>query len=62
MELKQIQDPHRRGVKLTPTDSEIVTTESGWRVQNFQGDDGHEYERATKSGQGSRWFRLVEFT
>jgi len=55
--LKQVQNPEKDGVKLTATDSEIVTTKSGWVVKNFVGDDGHEYERAEKNSI-VRWFRV----
>ena len=50
--LTLVRNPKRDGIKLTATGSNVIVTKSGWRVTNFVGDDGNEYERAEKNGFG----------
>ena len=55
--LQNVKDPKLLGIKLYPTRSNIIITKSGWKVTNYVGNDGNEYEKAERNGI-TRWFKV----
>lgn len=58
MQLTEIRDPCKRNVNLISQNNPFTTNE-GWNLEGFRGDDGEEYERAQR-GSIVRWFKLQE--
>lgn len=58
MRLVPTADPRQRDITLTPQNNPFISPK-GWKWEGFSGDDGEDYELASKN-KVVRWFILKE--